>query len=126
MALAQNLEQSHAVHARQAHIQKDQVPLALRQHGQGGLRIGGHPGLYAAQIQAFGQRPGKSSFIIHQQYAHGPYLRAECARTRRRRGAPDYLCSANRSFSLSTSRAASKSPPSAMETATMAFSSLSR
>ena len=41
--------------------------------------IESHPGLYAAQIQAFGQGPDKSRFIIHQQYAHGPYLRAEYA-----------------------------------------------
>ena len=79
MALTQELEQSHAVHARQAHIQKDKIPLALRHHNQGGLRIKSHPGLYAAQIQAFGQGPDKSRFIIHQQYAHGPYLRAEYA-----------------------------------------------
>ena len=78
-ALGASMAVVNAVHARQAHIQKDKIPLALRHHNQGGLRIKSHSGLYAAQIQAFGQGPDKSRFIIHQQYAHGPYLRAEYA-----------------------------------------------
>lgn len=70
MALTQELEQSHAVHARQAHIQKDKIPLALRHHNQGGLRIKSHPGLYAAQIP--GVRPGAGQKPLH----HPPAVRA--------------------------------------------------
>ena len=128
------LKKPDPVHARQPHVEEGHVRGLLSDEAKRCFRIRGTAHGIPPQAETIGQETGKRRFIVHEQNVHASPPAIGKSGLRKNfspgehepeRTAPlccglpkGYFLSFMRSFSRITSRAESKSPPSAMAAAT--------
>jgi hypothetical protein len=75
--LAEDRQGREPVHPGHADVEEDEVDLPPREHGQGGLAVGGADGVVAGELEARGQRVAEDCHVVDDQDRLGAARRCD-------------------------------------------------